>query len=243
MKMCEIEKDKELFAFKKNLLSELPKDELIKIVTKLEVHNEQLKNIIKKSSSSLTKSRRTQKPFDFSSCKFRHVLLKLFYIGWNYQGYASQEDSVNTIEHCLFEALQKTCLIKNRSSSNYHRCGRTDKGVSSFGQTVSIDLRSKLNKDNLDDIDNEINYCKVLNKVLPKEIRCIAWCPVPNDFSARFDCESRTYKYYFNKGNLDIQRMKEGAQYLLGTHDFRNFCKMDVNNGVVNFSFHYMCLK
>ena len=30
-----------------------------------------------------------------------------------------------------------TCLIVFRETSNYHRCGRTDKGVSAFGQ-VSI---------------------------------------------------------------------------------------------------------
>ena len=29
--------------------------------------------------------------------------------------------------------------------------------------------------------------------------------------------------------------MNDGAQHLLGEHDFRNLCKMDVNNGVVKF--------
>ena len=31
-----------------------------------------------------------------------------------------------------------------RETSNYHRCGRTDKGVSALGQVVSIDLRTNL---------------------------------------------------------------------------------------------------
>lgn len=31
-----------------------------------------------------------------------------------------------------------------RETSCYHRCGRTDKGVSAFGQVISIDLRSNL---------------------------------------------------------------------------------------------------
>ena len=30
--------------------------------------------------------------------------------------------------------------------------------------------------------------------------------------------------------------MREASQYLLGTHDFRNFCKMDVGNGVINYT-------
>ena len=29
--------------------------------------------------------------------------------------------------------------------------------------------------------------------------------------------------------------MNEAGERLLGEHDFRNFCKMDVNNGVVNY--------
>lgn len=29
--------------------------------------------------------------------------------------------------------------------------------------------------------------------------------------------------------------MQEGAKHLVGTHDFRNFCKMDVGNGVMDF--------
>ena len=33
-------------------------------------------------------------------------------------------------------------LIESRESSNYHRCGRTDRGVSSYGQVISIDLRT-----------------------------------------------------------------------------------------------------
>lgn len=29
--------------------------------------------------------------------------------------------------------------------------------------------------------------------------------------------------------------MKEGCKQLIGIHDFRNFCKMDVGNGVISF--------
>lgn len=29
--------------------------------------------------------------------------------------------------------------------------------------------------------------------------------------------------------------MKASAKFLIGVHDFRNFCKMDVGNGVVKF--------
>ena len=34
----------------------------------------------------------------------------------------------------IFIALIKGKLIEDRASANYSRCGRTDKGVSAFGQ-------------------------------------------------------------------------------------------------------------
>lgn len=72
--------------------------------------------------------------FAFFSSNFRHVLLKLYYLGWDYHGFTTQEESNKTIEHHLFAALKRTCLIESRETSNYHRCGRTDKGVSAFSQ-------------------------------------------------------------------------------------------------------------
>lgn len=123
------------------------------------------------------------------------------YLGWDYKGYVVQEDTSDTVECYLFDALIKTKLIKDRSSSNYHRCGRTDKGVSSFGQVISIDVRGSKKGEN---VEQDIDYCNILNRVLPNNIQCLAWSPVTQDFSARFNCLSRTYKYYFAKGNLNI---------------------------------------
>ncbi|CAG2213316.1 DEG1 [Mytilus edulis] len=174
--------------------------------------------------------------------------LKISYLGWDYHGFAVQEDTDKTIELALFDALIKTKLIESREISNYHRCGRTDKGVSAFSQVISIDLRTNLLEgpgvkvredgtanDRPGDKTIEIKYVHILNKVLPQEIRVLAWTPVNTDFSARFDCKKRTYKYFFPKGNLNLQIMSEAADKLVGEHDFRNFCKMDVGNGVVNF--------
>ena len=81
----------------------------------------------------------------------------------------------------------------------------------------------------------EIRYVYILNRVLPAEVRVLAWCPVDPAFSARFSCTSRTYKYFFPRGNLDLSSMLEAAGALIGEHDFRNLCKMDVGNGVVTY--------
>ncbi|RXM31752.1 tRNA pseudouridine(38/39) synthase [Acipenser ruthenus] len=184
--------------------------------------------------------------FDFGAHPRRHVALRLSYHGWAYQGFACQENTGNTVEARLFEALLKTRLIADRQTSNYHRCGRTDKGVSAFSQVVSIDLRSTQFGGGLGvtppscsskNVSNsaELPYVKILNRVLPEDIRVLDWAPVNTGFSARFDCQSRTYRYYFPRGALDVPLMKTAAKRYEGTHDFRNLCKMDVGNGVLQF--------
>ena len=57
----------------------------------------------------------------------RHILLRFCYLGWDYQGLASQEDTAQTIEAELFRCLLLTRLVRDRQTANYHRCGRTDK--------------------------------------------------------------------------------------------------------------------
>ncbi|NXN10695.1 PUS3 synthase, partial [Indicator maculatus] len=188
--------------------------------------------------------KRQQRPFDFSAYGRRRVALKIAYLGWGYQGFASQENTSNTVEEKLFEALKKTRLVDSRQTSNYHRCGRTDKGVSAFGQVISLDLRSSLlegRKPNgqggqcQDAGEQELRYTHMLNRVLPADIRVLAWAPVGPDFSARFSCLHRTYRYFFPCAGLDVALMNAAAQRFVGTHDFRNLCKMDVANGVVTF--------
>lgn len=93
------------------------------------------------SSSKKGKKAGKERPFDFSAHPRRHVALRLAYLGWAYQGFAVQENTDNTVEARLFEALLKTRLIQDRQSSNYHRCGRTDKGVSAFSQVSSLRLK------------------------------------------------------------------------------------------------------
>ncbi|CAF5159403.1 unnamed protein product, partial [Rotaria magnacalcarata] len=81
----------------------------------------------------------------------------------------------------------------------------------------------------------ELNYVHMLNGVLPNSIRCVAWASVPDGKSARFDCISRSYRYYFPKANLDLDRIRQAAADLVGTHDFRNFCKLDITNSEPTF--------
>lgn len=78
--------------------------------------------------------------------------------------------------------------------SDYTRCGRTDKGVSSFGNVISLKLRAKKpaegEENKTEDRQSELNYCQMLNGCLPPEIRILSCTPCPDDFNSR---------YYFEK--------------------------------------------
>lgn len=80
----------------------------------------------------------------------------------------------------------------------------------------------------------ELDYVLIGNKNLPPDIRILAWCPVPLDFSPRRDCISRSYKYFFPVGDLNIEDMRVAASKLIGPHDFRNFCTPQITSGVFN---------
>ena len=93
----------------------------------------------------------------------------------------------------------------------------------------------------------ELKYCEMLNRLLPEDVRIVAWRGVDAGFSARFSAASRTYRYFFRRrdslrgyggGGLgesrNLAKMRVAAEKLRGSHDFRNFCKMDVEH-VSNF--------
>ncbi|KAF9904152.1 tRNA pseudouridine synthase 3 [Linnemannia zychae] len=91
----------------------------------------------------------------------------------------------------------------------------------------------KRNKDG--SVFGELAYLNIINRLLPPDIRIVAWAPVPEDFNARFHCSWRQYKYFFPKGIIDIEKMRTAAVKFLGTHDFRNFCKYDASKTIENY--------
>ncbi|TYH27513.1 hypothetical protein ES288_A02G075100v1 [Gossypium darwinii] len=172
----------------------------------------------------------------------RYVALKVMYFGQRFYGFASEAQMDPTVESEIFNALEKTrLLVGDKKESQYSRCGRTDKGVSSVGQVIALFLRSNLKETDQNHkitgelfpearIEGEIDYVRVLNRVLPSDIRTLGWSPVSIDFSARFSCLAREYKYFFWRGNLNLSAMENAGKKFLGEHDFRNFCKMDAAN-------------
>ncbi|KAJ6593151.1 pseudouridine synthase [Mycena capillaripes] len=171
--------------------------------------------------------KRLWRTFDFSSYPRRKIALKFCYSGWAYNGLAIQADvtPLPTVEGVLFEALAKARLIDpdaGLEGCGWERCGRTDRGVSAGGQVISLWVRSAL-----ESAKAEHSYTLILNRILPPTIRILAWSPVAPEFSSRFACKSRHYKYFFAPDGLDIRLMSEAGSLLVGGHDFRNFCKLD----------------
>lgn len=169
----------------------------------------------------------------------RYALL-VQYIGKNYYGSQLQlkagKEFKPTIQGELEKALctliygASNCPIdKNNRPIKTIFSGRTDSGVNSTGQVVHFD------------IDKDIvasNFVYSLNEILPPDISVSDLKVVPNDFHAQKSAISRHYTYEFInrrcknafdgdllrvKFHVDINRMQNSLNYLLGEHDFSSF--------------------
>lgn len=270
-----------------------------KLIERLKVVEAQLKQSKRPDRSDQTeggaptakKQKRERREPDPSKYSTRNIALKFAYLGKNYNGFEYQPTAeLPTIEGELWKALTKAYLIMPEDPAtvswdglDYSKCGRTDKGVSAFGQVISLKVRSNrpLPRPRLEgdreaavdevegafpepppfhDINDEIDYVGKLNRLLPPEIRVLAWCPHPPEgFSARYSCEERVYRYFFTQPSflnhsvisgcgaatdmhatagaawLDIEAMNKAAEHFVGLHDFRNFCKVDGSKQITNF--------
>lgn len=189
--------------------------------------------MVSSSSALIDKKKKVNRTFLFENYPSRKIALRVAYHGHLHDGLAKQEETKNTIEEIVNDALKRVRLIPPDGPHNFGRCGRTDKGVSALGNCVSFTVRASSWPSD-DPQKPPLDYCNMLNNVLPTSIRIIGFAFVEDDFDARFSCISRTYRYYFCHRGLNLDAMKHAAQSFLGVHDFRNFCKMDVVN-VSNF--------
>ncbi|OAG31190.1 tRNA pseudouridine38/39 synthase [Nematocida displodere] len=161
-----------------------------------------------------------------------NVLLKLSYVGRGYYGFAYQP-GLSTIEYFLFRALTQAKMIQTEkqvtisdnefiipkeilnsaTAAKYHKCGRTDAGVSAAAQYISLVLSPPTQT-----LSTPYPYDLILNQYLPPDIRVLGWMYVDDGVSARFSCEWREYEYYFAGEALDLERMRSAAKLLEGTH-------------------------
>lgn len=159
----------------------------------------------------------------------KRVRLTVAYDGTRYHGWQLQNNGI-TIEgelnRCLSALLQEKTEVIGAS--------RTDAGVHAMGNIAVFDTSSRIPAE-------KISYA--LNQMLPEDIRIQRSQEVPNDWHPR-KCKSRkTYEYriyraefpmpikrlysYFTYHQLDENRMREAAAYLVGEHDFKSFCQVN----------------
>jgi tRNA pseudouridine38-40 synthase len=151
------------------------------------------------------------------------VALGLEYAGSTFSGFQRQKGTHNTIQEKLERALSLVAAEPILTVC----AGRTDAGVSATEQVIHFDTEA-----------NRPDKAWIFgaNTKLPSEIR-IRWAKnVGGDFHARFGAKARTYRYLFVdgsirpavlygsvtafRGRLDLPKMEQASQCLIGTHDF-----------------------
>lgn len=166
----------------------------------------------------------------------KRIKLTIAYDGTNYCGWQIQPNGI-TVEEVLNKALTKLTgediLVIGAS--------RTDSGVHALGNVAVFDTETTIPAERI---------AVALNQRLPEDIVITKSEEVPLDFHPRYcDC-SKTYEYhiintrisiptkrltnYFVSYNLDLDKMRQAAEYLVGEHDFVSFCNVrtDVENTV-----------
>lgn len=181
------------------------------------------------------------------------VKISIQYDGTNFNGWQKQPKG-NTIQDILENALEN---VLNQKISIF-ASGRTDAGVHAICQIAHFDIESKIPLYSIQ---------KMVNKLLPNQIRIIEIVEVDKDFHSRYDVVCKQYMYKFYTGNvelplyinrelfvsftLDFEAMVEAAKIFVGTHDFKNFKKVDKKDDTVRTIFdieikkddnHYACV-
>lgn len=156
----------------------------------------------------------------------KRVRMVVAYDGTAYRGWQLQPNGI-TIEQVLNREL--TALLKEPIS--VIGASRTDSGVHARGNVAVFDTENRMPADKI---------CFALNQRLPEDIRVQSSEEVPADWHPRKANCTKTYEYkvlnrkismplerlyaHFCYFNLNLDKMREAAAYLVGEHDFKSFC-------------------
>jgi len=152
--------------------------------------------------------------------------LTLEYDGTPFAGWQRQADLMS-VQQAMEEAIARF----SGETVITQAAGRTDAGVHALGQVVHFDLSREWDANR---IREALNF-----HLKPHPVAVLESEAVPESFSARFSAHARHYEYrILNRRarpaleenhvwhvpvRLDPAAMHEGAQYLIGKHDFTTF--------------------
>lgn len=167
----------------------------------------------------------------------RNIKMLLQYDGTRYKGWQKQNqkgNSVVTIQGKIENVLSKM----TGEEIEVIGCGRTDSGVHADNYVANFFTDSKMTL---------VEMMSYLEEYLPEDIVVKELKIASDRFHSRLNVKGKTYVYsiqntkyqdvfskrfaYHIKEELDIESMREGAKYLIGTHDFKSFTNLKVKNG------------
>ena len=165
--------------------------------------------------------------------RFRMLLA---YDGTDFAGWAKQP-GLRTVQSELLKEMQ-VIFGKTKDDFGMRVAGRTDAGVHADAQVIHVDLTDAQVKR----IGRSTDVAGRLTALLPDDIHIYTFERAPEGFDARFSATSRRYIYRIADGQsykapklaryalyfarpLDVEKMNEAAQALLGLNDFGAFCK------------------
>tara|TARA_B100000965_G_scaffold400754_2_gene423245 strand:- start:587 stop:1336 length:750 start_codon:yes stop_codon:yes gene_type:complete len=152
-------------------------------------------------------------------------LIEFSYLGTAYHGWQIQPNA-NTVQ----AELQAALSTLHQAEVEVVGAGRTDTGVHAEQMYAHFDT--------LKEWDNR-SFLHRINSILPHDIAVYNLFQVKADFHARFDATFRSYRYQISHRKnpfltdrafrlpfpLNIEKMNQAAELLLGEHDFSCFSK------------------
>ena len=163
--------------------------------------------------------------------------LDIAYDGQGLNGFAYQPE-VTTVVGLLRATLASTLHLDEEPQ--IVGAGRTDAGVHAFAQVVHVDLPQDFFASRGG--PDAQRLVRALNRQLRGRVRILSAGVVDETFHARFSAQWREYRYlvletsppalalhdafaWAVQGPLDLTAMNRASDTLVGTHDFRAFCR------------------
>ena len=163
--------------------------------------------------------------------------IDLAYDGRGLHGFAEQPGH-QTVIGLLRETLTRT--LRLLAPPQIIGAGRTDAGVHAFAQVIHVDLPPRLFPDDRGEPTERL--IRSLNMQLAGRVRILKVQPVSKEFHARYSAQWRAYRYlvvesegpaldvtahlaWVTHGPIDVDLLNQAAELIVGTHDFRSFCR------------------
>lgn len=156
----------------------------------------------------------------------KNFKLTISYDGTRYNGWQRQGNTKNTIQ----EKIESVLSVLFQKKIEIQGSGRTDAGTHAIAQIANFKIETELDK---------IEIRQYLNHYLPEDIVVTNIEEVDLRFHSRLSAKEKCYLYRLHIGeippvftrryvytfpcSLDMDKMQQAAEYLLGKHDFRGF--------------------